>query len=185
MGQVVKTASMKGRVIALVGILIVATTLRSAVTVVPPVVSEIGKDLPIDSLTIGLLGMLPTLAFAFFGFFTPMMMRWTSLEKLLIGAMAVAIIGQVARVFAPNTPLFLIFTVLGLAGLGAGNVLLPPLVKHYFPDRLGLVTALYVTMISVGTALPAQLSVPVASAAGWQFSLASWAVLNFVAVVPG
>ncbi|NYE94820.1 CP family cyanate transporter-like MFS transporter [Psychromicrobium silvestre] len=175
---------MKGRVIALVGILIVATTLRSAVTVVPPVVSEIGKDLPIDSLTIGLLGMLPTLAFAFFGFFTPMMMRWTSLEKLLIGAMAVAIIGQVARVFAPNTPLFLIFTVLGLAGLGAGNVLLPPLVKHYFPDRLGLVTALYVTMISVGTALPAQLSVPVASAAGWQFSLASWAVLNFVAVVP-
>ncbi|WP_394938700.1 CynX/NimT family MFS transporter [Psychromicrobium sp. YIM B11713] len=180
----VKTASFKGRTLALVGILLIAATLRSAVTVVPPVVSDIGKDLPVDSLTIGLLGMLPTLVFAFFGFFTPLMMRWTSLEKLLIGAMAIAIVGQLARVVAPNTPLFLIFTVIALAGLGAGNVLLPPLVKHYFPDRLGLVTALYVTMLSVGTALPAQFAVPVASAAGWQTSLAVWAGFNFVAAIP-
>lgn len=182
--SVVKSASLKGRVLALVGILLAAATLRSAVTVVPPVIPDIAKDLPIDSLTIGLLGMLPTLVFAIFGFFTPLMMRWTSLEKLLIGSMVLAIIGQVARVFAPNTPLFMIFTVLALAGLGAGNVLLPPLVKHYFPDRLGLVTALYVTMISIGTALPAQFAVPVSAAAGWQTSLASWAAFNFIAAVP-
>lgn len=182
--NVVKTASLRGRIVALVGILLAAATLRAAVTVVPPVIPDIAKELPIDTLTIGLLGMLPTLVFAFFGFFTPLMMRWTSLEKLLIASMAVAVVGQVARIFAPSTPLFLGFTVLALAGLGAGNVLLPPLVKHYFPDRLGLVTALYVTMISVGTALPAQFAVPVAAAAGWQISLVSWAALNFTATIP-
>lgn len=180
----VKSATFKGRILVLAGILLVAATLRSAVTVVPPVVSEISNTLPIDSLTIGLLGMLPTLAFAVFGFLTPFVLRWASLEKLTILAMAVAVFGQVARVFAPNTPLFLVFTVVGLAGLGAGNVLLPPLVKHYFPDRVGLVTALYVTMLSLGTAIPAQSAVPVADGFGWQTSLVVWAAANLVAALP-
>lgn len=183
-GRVVKSATFRGRILVLAGILMVAATLRSAVTVVPPVVSEINKTLPIDSLTIGLLGMLPTLAFALFGFLTPFVLRWTSLEKLTILAMLVAAFGQIIRVFAPNTPLFLVFTVIALAGMGAGNVLLPPLVKHYFPDRLGLVTALYVTMLSLGTAVPAQFSVPVADGFGWQSSLAVWAGANLVAALP-
>lgn len=183
-GRVVKSATFKGRLLVLSGILLVAATLRSAVTVVPPVVSEISTSLPIDSLTIGLLGMLPTLAFAIFGFLTPFVLRWASLEKLAVLAMAVAVLGQIARVFAPNTPLFLVFTVVGLAGLGAGNVLLPPLVKHYFPDRMGLITALYVTMLSLGTAVPAQMSVPVADGFGWQTSLVVWAGANLVAAMP-
>lgn len=182
--RVVKSATFRGRILVIVGILLVAVTLRSAVTVVPPVVPEISRDLPFDSLTIGLLGMLPTLAFAIFGFLTPFVLRWTSLEKLTILAMLVAVVGQVVRIFVPNTPLFLIFTVVALAGMGAGNVLLPPLVKHYFPDRVGLITALYVTVLSLGTALPAQFAVPVADSAGWQVSLVIWAGANFIAAVP-
>ena len=73
---------------------------------------------------------------------------------------------------------------ISFAGLGIGNVLLPPLVKKYFPDRIGLVTTLYVTMLSVSTFIPPLLAVPVADAAGWRVSLGMWAVVGLLAVMP-
>ncbi|MFI5085278.1 MAG: MFS transporter [Actinomycetales bacterium] len=177
-------APWRGRLLVLAGILLVAFTLRCAVTVVPPLVSTMSRDLPFNATTIGLLGMLPTAAFAVFGFCTPFVIRWASLEKLAVIAMGVAAAGQVARIFAPTTSVFLLLTVMSLAGLGAGNVLLPPLVKQYFPDRVGLLTALYVTVLSLGTALPPQLAVPVSDAAGWQWSLGLWAGANVLAALP-
>jgi CP family cyanate transporter-like MFS transporter len=165
-------------------IILTALTLRSAVTVVPPLISTINHDLPLSAATIGVLGMLPTAAFGVFGFLTPYVIRWASLEKLIVLSILVGIVGQIARILAPNTPLFLVFSVVAFGGLGAGNVLLPPLVKKYFPSKIGLMTALYVTAISVGTALPAQLSVPVADATNWQFSLASWAGISTIALIP-
>lgn len=180
----VKAEGFRGRLLVIAGILLVALTLRAAVTAVPPVAAEISRDLPLNSLALGLLGMLPPLTFAFFGFLTPFVLRWASVERLTVIAMVVAAIGQIARVFAPDTPAFLALTVIALAGMGAGNVLLPPLVKHYFPDRVGLITALYVTAMSLGTAIPAQLAVPVTETLGWQISLASWAGMNLVAALP-
>ncbi len=174
----------RSRWLVAAGILLVALTLRTTVTVVPPLVSTINHDLPLDPSVVGVLGMLPTAAFAVFGFLTPYVIRWASLERLTVIAMLVAVVGQVCRVLVPSTGLFLLFSVIALAGLGAGNVLLPPLVKQYFPDRIGLMTALYVTVLSAGTALPAQLAVPVADAAGWQTSLALWAGVNLLAAVP-
>lgn len=165
-------------------IILTALTLRAAVTVVSPVLSNIGSDLVLSPMAIGVLGMLPTAAFGLFGFLTPFVIRGASLEKLIMASLAVGMAGQIARVFAPTTPLFLIFSVVAFAGLGAGNVLLPPLVKKHFPTKVGLMTAVYVTAISVGTALPAQLAVPVADATSWQFSLSSWAALSAVALVP-
>ena len=182
-GEVLKQGY-RGRILVLAGILLVALTLRTAVTVVPPLVSTINSDIPFNAATIGLLGMLPTAAFAVFGFLTPYVVRWASLERLIVLAMLVAVAGQVARVFVPSTGLFLLCSVLALAGMGAGNVLLPPLVRKYFPDRVGLLTALYVTLISVGTALPAQLAVPVADVAGWHWSLGLWAGMNILALLP-
>lgn len=128
--------------------------------------------------------MLPTAAFGLFGFLTPFVIRGASLEKLIMASIAVGMLGQIARVFAPSTPIFLFFSIVALAGLGAGNVLLPPLVKKHFPSKVGLMTALYVTAISVGTALPAQLAVPIADAATWQLSLSSWAALGALALIP-
>lgn len=165
-------------------IILTALTLRTAVTVVPPLISTINDDLPLSATTIGVLGMLPTASFALFGFLTPYVIRWASLERLIVLSIVVGVVGQIARVMAPTTPLFLIFSVVAFGGLGAGNVLLPPLVKKHFPSKIGLMTALYVTAISVGTALPAQFAVPVADATSWQFSLASWAGISTIALLP-
>ena len=65
-----------------------------------------------------------------------------------------------------------------------GNVVLPPLVKRYFADRVGTVSTLYITVLQLGTILPALLAVPIATAAGWRVSLGAWSLVAAAAALP-
>lgn len=174
----------RGRVVTAVGILVVAFTLRTAVTSVPPLTGAVSHDLFLPTWLVGVLGMLPTALFGIAGLVTPLLMRRWSVEALAVTAMAAAALGQVVRALAPETGLFLVASAVALAGMGAGNVVLPPMVKKYFPHRIGLMTALYVTLISLGTTVPPLLAVPVADASGWRVSIGWWALVNIIAVIP-
>lgn len=166
------------------GLLLVALTLRTAVTSVPPLTSAIGADIELPSWLLGVLGMFPTATFGLAGLLTPWLMRVWSIEAIAVTAMAAAGLGQAVRAFAPETGTFLVGSALALAGMGVGNVVLPPIVKKYFPDRVGVVTALYVTVISLGTTVPPLIAVPLADAAGWRVSIGWWAAVNVVAILP-
>ena len=61
---------------------------------------------------------------------------------------------------AGGTGGLLVGSVVALAGMGIGNVVLPPLVKRYFADRVGTVSTLYITVLQLGTILPALVAVP-------------------------
>ena len=52
-----------------------------------------------------------------------------------------------------TTALFLVCTVIALAGAAMGNIILPPLVKVHFPDRIALVSALYGAALMTGATL--------------------------------
>ena len=174
----------RGRIITAGGILIVAFTLRTAVTSVPPLTGAVSHDLFLPTWLVGVLGMLPTALFGIAGLVTPLLMRRWSVEALAVMAMGAAALGEMVRALAPETGLFLAGSAVALAGMGAGNVVLPPMVKKYFPRRIGLMTALYVTLISLGTTIPPLLAVPVADAEGWRVSVGWWALVNIVAVIP-
>jgi CP family cyanate transporter-like MFS transporter len=74
--------------------------------------------------------------------------------------------------------------VFALLGAGCANVLLPPIVKRYFPDRIGTMTAVYVTVMSLGATVPPIVAVPIAEAASWRESLGVWAALAAIAAAP-
>jgi CP family cyanate transporter-like MFS transporter len=57
-------------------------------------------------------------------------------------------------------------------------------VKRYFPDRITQVTTVYAVLISLSTALPALLAVPLATAVNWRFSLGVWFAFSALAAVP-
>jgi CP family cyanate transporter-like MFS transporter len=173
-----------GRTLALLGIILVAATLRTAVAGLSPIVSEISTDIPLSSTAIGVLGMLPPVCFAVFGIFTPVFTRRLGLENVLLVALTAMLIGHLTRGLAGSLAILLIGSVVTFAGLGVGNVLLPPLVKKYFPDRVGLVTSLYVTTLALSTLFPPLIAVPVADAAGWRVSLGMWLLPVVVALVP-
>jgi CP family cyanate transporter-like MFS transporter len=173
-----------GRTLALLGIVLVAINLRTAVAALSPIVTEVSTDIPLSATAIGVLGMLPPVCFAVFGIFTPVYTRRLGLENVLVLALAAMLIGHLTRGLADSLPVLLIGSVITFAGLGVGNVLLPPLVKKYFPNRIGLVTSIYVTMLSLSTLFPPLIAVPVADAAGWRVSLGLWLLPVLLALVP-
>jgi CP family cyanate transporter-like MFS transporter len=173
-----------GRTAALLGILLLALNLRSAVAALSPIISQISVDISLTPLVLGILGAAPPLAFALAGLVTPRLSRAFGLDAALVLAVVAMIAGQLARALAPNAELLLVGTVITLIGAGIGNVLLPPVVKRYFPDRVTQVTTLYVVLIAVSTALPAFAAVPVANALGWRESLGVWIALALTAVAP-
>lgn len=173
-----------GRWLVLAGILLMAFSARLAVAGVSPVLTMISGELPFDAASIGALGMLPTAGFALMGFLTPLLMRRMQLEPLLLVSLVVSFAGQLGRALGTDTAAFLLLSLLTMVGLGLGNIVLPPLVKRYFPDRVGLVTALYVTLFAFSTALAPQFAVPLADSAGWRFSVGVWSAASAVAAVP-
>ncbi len=173
-----------GRWLVLAGILLMAFSARLAVAVVSPVLGMISGDLPFDAVSTGVLGMLPTAGFALMGFLTPLLMRRVELEPLLLMSLVISFAGQFGRSLGTDTVAFLLLSFLTMVGLGLGNIVLPPLVKRYFPHRVGLVTALYVTLFAFSTALAPQLAVPLADSAGWRFSIGVWSAASVVAAGP-
>jgi CP family cyanate transporter-like MFS transporter len=173
-----------GRTLALVGIVAVAFNLRSAVASLSPVLGALEEEIPLSALAVGFLGMLPPLCYAVFGIVTPVFARRSSLEATLLVSLGALAIGLVGRGLAPSAWWLLASSALTFAAIGVANVLLPPLVKRYFPDRIGLMTTIYVTAMSVSTFLPPLIAVPVADAAGWRVSLGLWGVVALASLVP-
>src|SRR3546814_5695326 len=90
--------------------------------------------------------MLPSAAFAVFGVATPAIAHRIGLERTALLAMALAALGLVLRSLAGGTGGLLFGSIVALAGIGMGNVVLPPLVKRHFADRVGTLSTLYITV---------------------------------------
>ncbi|WP_059025111.1 CynX/NimT family MFS transporter [Xanthomonas citri] len=165
---------MRGRGLVLSAILLSAFNLRTAVTSLTPLLERIADEYAFGAPTMGALGMLPTAAFALTGVATPALLRRFGLLRVALLSMALATLGLVLRPLLPGTAGLLVGSLVALAGMGMGNVVLPPLVKRYFGDRVGRVSTLYITVLQVGTLLPALLAVPVADALGWRSSMVVW-----------
>lgn len=164
--------------------MLVAVNLRTAVAALSPIFSQISVDVALDNVGVGLLGTLPPLCFAVFGLLAPALKRHLRLETLLIAALVAILIGHLARGLAPNYAVLALASVLTFAGMGVANVVLPPIVKKYFPTSIGTLTSLYVTIMALFSLIPPLVAVPIADSLGWRLSVSMWAALAAVAVIP-
>lgn len=145
---------------------------------------EMTGDLSFDATSMGILGMIPTAGFALTGFLTLPLIRHHKLEHLLLASLLLALIGQLGRSAGTNVPVFLFLTLVAMVGLGLGNIVMPPLIMRYFPDRTGILASLYVTLLAVSTALAPQMAVPIASISNWRFSIGVWSCMSALAAIP-
>jgi cyanate transporter len=177
------------RGLLLIGVAIVLTglNLRTAVNSVGPVLEEIEAGLGLSSGLAGLVTSLPLLCFAALGFAGPPLSARYRDSHVLAGALLTMAAGMVLRATAGSFWLFVVGTVLAMTGGALGNVLLPSLVKRYFPERTGLLVGAYSAALSVGGSVVAVATQPIADAVGtdgWRWGLGVWAVLAVVAAVP-
>lgn len=166
------------------GVGLLAVNLRPGLVIISPLLQDLQQDLEMSAATAGLLGAAPPLAFAAFGALTPRVVRSIGLERLAWLSLVLIGLSSAARVLSPNATLFVVLSAVAYGGMGMGNVLLPAVVKKYFPDRIGPISSGYILMISVGTAVPALSAVPLADLSGWEMSLGAWAGIALLAVFP-
>lgn len=168
-----------------VGILLLGFNLRTAAVSVGPVLAEVAQGLGMGEVATGLLTALPVIAFAVFGALAPAAAGRTGVHRLTLLALLGVVGGLLGRSVTSSVPVFLVLSMIALAGMAAANVLLPSLVKLHFPKRIGRFTALYTTSLAVGLTSASVLTVPLSEHYGsWRGGLAFWAGTAAVAAVP-
>ncbi|HZZ48130.1 MAG TPA: MFS transporter [Pseudonocardia sp.] len=185
-GDTIAGLSASTKFLVVVGILAVAVNLRSGVTSFGSVLGEFSRAWQLPGTVSGLLTALPVATFATVGLLAPVLARWFDSEPVVAAAMLASGIGLLARAYANSVPVFIACTVVALSGAAIGNVLLPPLVKHYFPNRIGLMTGLYNTALAIGMTGGASLTIPAEHHfwGGWRAGLGVWADVAAFAAIP-
>ncbi|QNT96212.1 integral membrane transporter [Streptomyces griseofuscus] len=168
------------------GIVLSAVNLRPAITSLGALLEEVRDGLGMSGSVAGLLTSVPPLCFAVFGVMAPRLARRFGPAAVVCAGMAAIFAGLLVRPYAGGTAGFLAASALALMGIAVSNVLMPVIVKRWFPDRVGSMTGLYSMVLALGTSLPAAVTVPMTHALGgnWKLGLAVWAVLAAAAVVP-
>ncbi|NUR92585.1 MAG: MFS transporter [Nonomuraea sp.] len=173
-----------GRALLVWGLLVVAANLRPSLTAVGPLLDRIQADLALAPAVAGLLSTLPLLAFAAISPLVPRLAARWGPERLLWGALVLLAFGIAVRWIPAAIGLFAGTVLIG-AGIAVGNVLLPSLIKRDFPDRVGLLTSAYATVMGAVAAVASGVAVPVSHLApgGWSTALGCWILLVVVALV--
>lgn len=170
--------------VAILTIALLAFNLRTAVSSISPVVTFIQKEIPLPIVTIGLIGIAAPLSFALATSLSYRPARRYGVEKTLMITILMIILGHAIRAMAWDSTSLFAGSLLSLLGAGIGNVLMPVMVRKYFPNRVGLVSSFYITLTAMSATLGSFVAVPVAEAFGWRFSLGQWAIFSVFAAIP-
>lgn len=176
----------RGAALAMVGILLVALNLRPLVNALGAVIPELQAATGLSGTASGVLLALPTLCFALVGFTAPTLAGRLGTHRTVLLALIVLTGGQLLRALVPGVPALFVGSVLGLAGVAVGNVLLPGLVRLHFPHAVPAATAAYTTLLTLGGTAGAGLSLPIEHAVGgdWRTGIGIWAATAAVAIIP-
>lgn len=165
------------------GIIAIAINLRPALASVGPLVEDIRSATGLSNAMLGLLTTLPLLAFGVVSTLTPLFTKRFGIGGTLLGAMVLLTLGIAIRFVGWIPALYLGTLLLGIA-IAFGNVLLPSLTKRNFSEHSGFMTSMYSSVMALGAATAAGISVPLAQDfnLGWRGALLAWGVVSFAAI---
>ncbi|MFN3998752.1 CynX/NimT family MFS transporter [Algoriphagus sp.] len=168
----------------ILGIILISINLRTSIASVGPLIPFIREDLEISNGLAGFLTTLSLLTFAVFSLFAPSIGKRLGHGKAIFLGILLLAIGVVVRVLGGIELLYLGTALTGI-GIVIANVLMIPFFKARLPTKIGLMTAILSTGMSLFAAVASGISVPLAVdlGLGWRGSLASWVVLMALALV--
>jgi len=153
--------------------------LRLTVLAIPPVIPLLHADLHLSETAIGWLSSSPPMLFAIAAVPGSLLIaRFGLVPALLVGLLLNAI-GGAARGAIPDTTLLYVSTIVMAAGVSIMQPTLPPLVRAWFPDRIGFATAVYANGLLIGEILAAALTIPLVLPLvqdSWRLSFLVWSI---------
>ncbi|MGJ3402218.1 MFS transporter [Glutamicibacter sp. Je.9.36] len=179
------TLSKGSGALLILAIILASLNLRPAVTSLGSLLDLVIGDLQMNGFVAGMITGIPPLCFALLGPLAPRLAGKRGPELVVASAMGAVLLGIALRAVAPGTGFFLLCTALALAGIAVGNILMPVLVKRWFPGKIGIVTGAYTTAVALGASGVAGVAVPVNQMLGgnWRMGLGFWAILALLALV--
>jgi len=168
----------------IIGIICIAANLRAPVTGVAPVIESIQHSFSLTAAQAGLLTSSPLLVFALFSLVAAPLARLIGLERALFLALSAMVVGVFWRVYPSIFSLYAGNNLIAV-GIALGNVLVPSLIKAYFPQRIAFLTAIYSLMMGLSAAIVSALAIPLTEYTpwGWRTSLLSVAIMIVVSWV--
>jgi MFS transporter, CP family, cyanate transporter len=169
----------------LAAVVAVALNLRPAIAAVPPLLDTIQSDLGLSAAGAGLLTALPVVCMGLFAPVGPALARRVGREAAMSCALALVAGGTLVRGLGASVAPLYGGTLIAGVGIALGGVLLPGVVKAWFPDRPGAVTGLYTAGLVAGAMLAAAATVPLLDGLGldWPAAIAAWGLLAVAALV--
>ncbi|MFL6000966.1 MAG: MFS transporter, partial [Streptomyces sp.] len=124
-----------GTRLLVLGIVLTAVNLRPAITSLGALLEEVRDGLGMSGSVAGLLTSVPPLCFAVFGVTAPRLARRFGPAAVVCTGMVAIAAGLLVRPYTHSTAGFLAASALTLMGIAVSNVLMPVIVKRWFPDR--------------------------------------------------
>jgi MFS transporter, CP family, cyanate transporter len=157
--------------------------LRITVLAIPPVVPLLHADLHLSETDIGWLSSLPPMLFALAAIPGAVLIaRFGIVPALVIGLLLNAV-GSTARAALPDAAALYATTMVMAAGVSIMQPSLPPLVRAWFPQRIGFATAVYTNGLLAGETIAVALTIPLVLPLvndSWRLSFVVWSIPVFV-----
>ncbi len=148
------------------GIVMLGVVMRAPFTALPAILTDVAAGLGVPVSSLGILTSIPLIMFALCSSLAPKLAAKFGMEKLMAMVLLVMVVGSGIRVF--SLPSLFCGTVLLGATISFINVLLPSLVTANFPNKIGLYTTIYITLMGVAATVAAMVAVPIVTATSWQ-----------------
>ncbi|MEQ6900307.1 MFS transporter [Nocardioides sp. YIM 152588] len=170
-------------VAVLLAVLLLALSLRTGIGSLSVLLPTVRDELGFSAAGISLLTTLAPLCFAVVGLGAGRLVLRHGVHRVTVALLAVLAAGLVGRALTGSPTVFLVATVVAMAAVAVGNVVLPPLANRHFGhpgSRISATTvsSLYGATIVGGATLAATATVPLGEAlGGWRVGLAAWALV--------
>lgn len=166
----------------LASIIGISFSLRAPITSIGPLAGLIHADLGVSNGFIGFITTLPLIAFSVCSPFIPRISERIGIGRTMLIGLIFIVGGGIIRSYTGTAGLLLGTALIGV-GISAANVLIPSIVKLNYPERIGIITGIYITAISIFASIGAGASYPLASSGlGWKTASAVWVGIAFLAI---
>jgi CP family cyanate transporter-like MFS transporter len=172
-------ANIRQRLILFVLLWLSGACARLTVLAIPPVVPLLHADLHLSETGIGWLASLPPMLFAIAAVPGALIIaRFGMVPALLVGLLLTAA-GSAARGSIADSVFLFASTIAMGAGVAVVQTVMPPLVRSWFPQRIGLATTIYTNGLLIGEILPVGLTIPLVLPLlhdSWRLDLVFWSL---------